>query len=594
MNLPLIDIVPRMRRMVSRPEAIRPVMAIAALCGVVEGLALAAMLPAISSLASGEPVWGLGVDGWLWVFAALAVVSFAVNYWQSQRAYGVALDFLRSIHRLIGDQVARQPLGWFARPLAGRLSRMVSRELMQAGEIYAHMFGPMISHLSAAVVVVVAAWLWSPLLGLILTLAAPVFVVITLISTAFMRRGRAGHEPEEVNLANRIVEYAQCQGALRSCGRSDDFVPLHDALGRTLRAQRRAQWIESVGMLLSGMVTQGVIVALIAVTGTLAVTGSLQPIPALAFIGLALRFTSTLSTITESAMSLESRRPLIDAIDEVLTAAPLPEPASPGTLSEPGSIALDRVTFAYAPGGEPVLRDVSLSVPAGSMVALVGPSGSGKTTIARLVSRFYDADGGTVRVGGLPVTEQTGEQLMAQLSMVFQDVYLFDDSLEANVAVGREDASPGEVREAADLAGVTEIAERLPDGWASRVGEGGRALSGGERQRVAIARALLKRSPIVLLDEATSALDVENEANVIAAIERLRAQATILVIAHRLDTIAAADRIVALDDDGTVEAQGTHEELLAAGGTYARFWDRLHRAQGWRLEASGTRIDGDA
>ncbi|MGC4154793.1 MAG: ABC transporter ATP-binding protein [Propionicimonas sp.] len=586
MSLPLIDIVPRMKRMVSRPEAIRPVMLVAALCGVIEGLALAAMLPAISSLASDQPVWGLAIGGWLVVFALLAAVSFGVNYWQNQRSYGVALDFLYSIHRLIGDRVSRQPLGWFARPLAGRLSRMVSTELMQAGEIYAHMFGPMVSRSSAAAVVVVAAWFWNPLLGLILTVAIPVFVIITLVSTAFMRRGRAVHEPQEVNLANRIVEYAQCQGALRSCGRSDDFAPLNEALENTYRAKRRAQWIETVGMLLSGMVTQGVIVALIGVTGTLAVAGSLQPIPALAFIGLALRFTSTLSAITESAMSLESRRPLLDAIDEVLTAEPLPEPAEPEPLSAPGTVEFRNVTFGYAPG-EKVLKEVSLSVPAGSMVALVGPSGSGKTTIARLVSRFYDADHGTVLVGGQPVTGQTSEQLMGQLSMVFQDVYLFDDTLEANVAVGCEGASRAEIRQAADLAGVTEIAERLPDGWEARVGEGGRALSGGERQRVAVARALLKKSPIVLLDEATSALDIENEANIVAAIEQLRRQATILIIAHRLDTISAADQIVALDEDGGVEAQGTHDELLAAGGTYARFWDRLHRAQGWQLTASG-------
>jgi len=586
MNLPLLDIVPRMKRMISEPEALRPAMTLAAASGVVEGVSLAALLPAISSLASGDPVWGLGVGAWLVAFAFLAAVSFGLNYWQAQRTYAVALDFLYSIHRLVGDQVSKQPLGWFARPLSGRLSRMVSTELMQAGEIYAHMFGPLVSKVTSAFVIMVAAWFWNPLLGLVLTVAIPVFAVITLASTALMRRGARIHEPEEVSLANRIVEFAQCQGALRSCGRSDDFDPLDAALEDTRAARNRAQWIETAGMVLSGMLTQGVIVVLITVTGSLAVSGSLDPIPALAFIGLALRFTSTLSAITEGAMSLESRRPLLDAIDEVLTAEPLPEPESSDLPTAPGAVELDGVTFAYAPGAEPVLRDVSLSVPAGSMVALVGPSGSGKTTIARLVSRFYDADAGRVSVGGLPVTEQTTEQLMGQLSMVFQDVYLFDDTLHANVAVGREGAGVEEVREAADLAGVTEIAERLPDGWESRVGEGGRALSGGERQRVAIARALLKRSPIVLLDEATSALDVENEANIVAAIEQLRAQATVLIIAHRLDTIAAADQIVALTDDGRVEAQGTHEELLAAGGTYARFWDRLHRAQGWRLADS--------
>ena len=583
MNLPLIDIIPRLKRMISKPESLRPAIAMAALCGLAEGLALAALLPAISSLASGTPVWGMGIAGWLWTFAVLAAASFGLNYLQSTTTYAIALDFLYSIHRLIGDQVSKQPLGWFARPLSGRLSRMVSSELMMAGEIFAHMIGPLISRLTSASVIVIAAWFWDPLLGLVLTISAPIFVLITLASTYFMRRGSDIHEPQEINLANRIVEYAQCQGALRSCGRSEDFVPLSTALDDTRAAKVRAQWIESLGLVLSGVVTQVVVVALIAVTGSLAVSGALEPIPALAFIGLALRFTSTLSSITEAAMAAESRRPLLDAIDDVLTSAPLPEPSQPAELPTRGTVEFDDVTFRYKNDIAPVLQNVSLRVPAGNMVALVGPSGAGKTTIARLVSRFYDVESGTVKVGGTPVTEQTSEQLMAQLSMVFQDVYLFDDTLEENIAIGREGASHEEIREAAAVAGVTEIAERLPDGWASRVGEGGRALSGGERQRVAIARALLKQSPIVLLDEATSALDLENEANIVAAIERLRQHATVLIIAHRLDTIAAADQIVSLDENGGVEAQGTHEELLAAGGTYAKFWDRLHSAQGWQL-----------
>ncbi len=582
-NLPLLDIVPRVKRMLSRPSAVNGVIAVSVLAGLTEGLALAALLPAISALAQDGPVWGLGLGGWLWVLAVLAAASFAVNYLSARRAYAAAMDFLVSIHRLVGDQVAKQPLGWFARPLAGALSRIVSTELMMAGEILAHMFTPIVSRGVAAVVVIVAAWLWSPALGLVLTIAVPVFVAITLVSTALMRKGRAVHEPEETVLANRIVEYAQSQGALRSCGRSDDFTPLTRAMDTATAAKKRALWYETAGALTSGMVTQGVIVVLITITGTLAVAGELAPISALAFIGLALRFTTTLSDITSSAIALESRRPLLDQIDEILTAVPLPEPGAPSDLPEPGAVALEDVDFRYTPDGPPVLRGVSLRVPPRTMVALVGPSGSGKTTVAKLISRFYDVEAGRVLVGGVPVTEQTTEQLMGQLSPVFQDVYLFDDTLQANIAVGREDATEEQIRAAGETAGVGEIARRLPDGWAARVGEGGRALSGGERQRVAIARALLKDAPIVLLDEATSALDVENEANIVAAVQELRRDATVLIIAHRLDTIAHADLIVALDADGSVEAIGTHDELLAAGGTYAAYWEHLRTAQGWRL-----------
>lgn len=582
MKLPLIDIVPRMRRMLSRPEAMTPALLVSAFAGLLEGLALSALLPAISSLATDHAWWGLTTPGWLVVFAVLAVCSFGLNYVKDQWNYRVAMDFLRSIHRLVGDRVSRQPLGWFARPLAGRLSRTVSSELMSTGEIFAHMIGPLVSRITTAAVVIVVAWFWNPWLGLILTLSVPVFIVITLCSTALARKGGRIHEPDEEELADRIVEYSQCQGALRSCGRSEDFSPLTAALDNALSSKRRSLWIETLGLVLSGAFTQVVIVALIAVTGTLAVDGTLAPVPALAFIGLALQFTSTLSAITEGAMTLETRRPLLNHIDEVLTAEPLAEPDAPADLPEPGAIELRDVTFGYSPDA-PVLRDLSFEVPAGSMVALVGPSGSGKTTVEKLISRFYDTDSGEVLVGGVPVTRQTTEQLMAQLSMVFQDVYLFDDTLEANIAVGREDATTNEIRHAADLAGVTEIAGRLPGGWTTPVGEGGRALSGGERQRVAIARALLKKAPIVLLDEATSALDVENEAHIVASVEALRKEATLLVIAHRLDTIAGADRILMLTGDGRIESQGTHAELLAADGTYARFWDRLHNAQGWSL-----------
>ncbi|MEO3789209.1 ATP-binding cassette domain-containing protein [Nonomuraea sp. B10E15] len=229
-----------------------------------------------------------------------------------------------------------------------------------------------------------------------------------------------------------------------------------------------------------------------------------------------------------------------------------------------------------------MLRDVSFTVAPRTVTALVGPSGSGKTTLTRLIARFWDADSGVVRVSGNDVRDYAPEDLMAQLSIVFQDVYLFEGTLEDNIRIGRPEATGEEVREAGRLARVDEIAERLPGGWQARIGEAGATLSGGERQRVSIARAMLKDAPIVLLDEATAALDPENESALIDALATLARDRTLLVIAHRLTTIAAADQIVMLEDGAVVE-RGTHRELLDLDGRYAAFWTERTRARGWRL-----------
>lgn len=229
----------------------------------------------------------------------------------------------------------------------------------------------------------------------------------------------------------------------------------------------------------------------------------------------------------------------------------------------PCDVVLDHVSFGYTPGRE-VIHDLSLRLPAGSVTALVGPSGSGKSTIARLVARFWDASSGSASVGGVDVRAVRVETLMERVSMVFQDVCLFDTTIEEIVRIGRPGASEAQAREAAEREGPDEVVERLPHGWNTRVGEGGSALSGDERQRVAIARAFLKDAPVLLLDEVTSALDGANEAAVTRAMEELGRGRTVLVIAHRLSTIRRADRIVGLAD-GAVEAAGTHEGALRNG-----------------------------
>ncbi|MDN5964244.1 MAG: ABC transporter ATP-binding protein/permease, partial [Actinomyces sp.] len=481
------NVLRRYARLISeptRPLLTTPLLA-NALSGVLRGVSLVVLLPASVALSTGESAWGLDIRGWVLLLAVLALLGGVIEYRNAITGYTVALDLIQTVHTRLGNRMAALPLGWFRSSSSGRLSRLVSKELLQLGESVAHMLAPVVPNAASAIVMVVGGWLWDWRLGLVLTVAVPLYWGVLRLARRALDRGKAVSEPAERELGDRIVEFARCQGALRSCGRGSSFVPLQEANAASLLAQRRDLWWGILANLLHGMAGQLIVVALIVLAARLALGDALGPVQTIAFIGLSLRFTQTLEEIGGKVVAVEERQPMLDHVDEILDAAVLPEPTVPAVLSAPGTIELDHVDFYYE-ASTPVLRDVSLTVPAGSMCALVGPSGSGKSTIAKLIARFYDVDAGTVEVGGVDVRDQPVEQLMSQLSMVFQDVYLFDETLEENIRIGRPEASDQEIREAARLAGVTEIVDRLPAGWRTRVGEGGRALSGGERQRVSV------------------------------------------------------------------------------------------------------------
>ena len=586
----MLDLIPRLREPLSEQGRADFVQATVLSCvvGAVRGVSLVAFIPAAIALTSGAPAWGMSLGSWLVVLALCALTSFVVEYLLAMRSYSVAFDFLSNMHRAIGDKVASLPLGSFRADTAGKTSRLVSRELMVLGEIFAHMYSPLIAAIVTSATMLVGIAAFSPVLGVVCLVAIPIVGGGVWVARRCLQSGAALKEPPARELSHRIVEYATKQGALRACGRSASYEPLQRAEDAYGVAARRSLMRETVGQIVNGMAAQLVVVTLICAMGWLAVAGSVSPVEAIVSIGLLLRFTQILVDIGTLTSAFETRRPVLDLSHEILSAPELPAPkgvrrADEAPASSGSSVSLEEVSFSYE-ADHPVLQGVSFRVEPETMTAIVGPSGCGKTTIARLIARFYDVDAGRVLVGGGDVRDWDTADLMAQLSLVFQDVYLFDDTLEANVRVGNPDATRADIEEAARLSGVDEIVERLPLGWDTPVGEGGRALSGGERQRVSIARALLKAAPIVLFDEATSALDPENESRITDAMAALRRDATLIVIAHKLNTITAADQIVVLDEDGRIAQTGTHAELYSQeSGQYRAFWDARSRASGWSL-----------
>lgn len=552
----------------------------ATLYGVVQGLSVSLLLPIARSLATAD--WE-GAWRWIGALAIGAVLCGVLQYRQAMLGFNVALVLMRTMHLNLGDHLVRLPLGWFAGK-TGSVSQVAAKGTIAVGSAAAHLMTPVVVGIVAPATVTVCVLVLDWHIGIALALAAPLLATTSRFAARMIARSEQTTHTAAAAVSDRVIEFARCQPVLRAFGRTrgEGYRPLADALKIQDRAVRRSL-VESVtGLAVSGIAIQLVFTMLVVLAAVLALGGALTSIDLLALLGIASRFIQPLAEVAEYGGPVRQARGELTRIQEILNTRPLPDPTSSAALTDPGRIELEQVSFGYEPD-TPVIDDVSFTVAPRSMTALVGPSGSGKTTITRLIARFSDVDSGVVRVGDVDVRDQTTADLMRQLALVFQDVYLFDDTLRENIRIGNLDATEQQIDEAARLAGVTAIAERLPDGWGSRVGEAGSALSGGERQRVSIARAILKRASVVLLDEATAALDPENERYVQRTLETLRESSTLLVIAHKLTTITRADQIIVLDDHGHVAETGTHTELLERGGRYAVFWNERTAAAGWRL-----------
>ncbi|MEM7338714.1 MAG: ABC transporter ATP-binding protein [Actinomycetota bacterium] len=545
----------------------------------ISGIGFVLLVPTLDALLEGDT--GQATQ-WLLAMVVVLVAWAIVAYWSKAKGFYVGSTVSRALHRRVGNHVVQLPLGWFEPAKLGTMGVLASRGVVDVMGVPAHLARALVVAVVTPLTVVLAmfAFEWRLALAALATLPA---LALTARLTGWLV-GRADHRSHhaQAEATSRVVEFSTHQPVLRAFGRSIEGDERLEAALTEQRDAGRALLVSAVPGFIGFLVAVQLSFAAIFIVGVvLALGGEIEVALLVALLVLAARFVEPLIIAADLMGALRIAENSLDRFSELLADEPLPEPASP-QIPASNALAFSSVRFGYQPD-TPVLTDVSFTADQGTVTALVGPSGSGKTTITRLIARFWDVDAGSVTIGDVDVRMITTEQLMARLSLVFQDVYLFEGTIMENIRLGRPGATDLEVIEAAAAAQVTEIVDRLPDGWYSQVGEGGTNLSGGERQRVSIARAILKDAPIVLLDEATAALDPANETLVSEALRALAADKTVLVIAHRLSTVQNADQILVLDGGRIVET-GTHDELIGIDdGRYRSFWERRASAAGWRL-----------
>ena len=478
----------------------------------------------------------------------------------------------------LAEHLRKLSLGFLSRRDPGDLSSMLITDFMMAETGISHH----LPQLMGAVVMPVLAfasliWIdWR--MAVSMFAALPLAMLVLWASTGVQRKLSGRQIQAKINAGNRLEEYLQGIRVMKAYNLlGDRFVRLRDAFAQLRRACIRQEALLGPFVLLSITLVRAGLTLMVLCGTYLLLGGELSILVFVLFLVVGSRvfdpLTSALTNFTEF-------RYFSIAGGRILTL--MNEPEMKGERQSPaaGDIRFEHVSFAYQ--DKEVLHDITVTLPKNSLTALVGPSGSGKSTLMKLCARFYDPQKGHIYFNDVPMNEINPEILMSHISMVFQDVYLFQDTIRNNIRFGKTDATDEEIIAAARKACCHDFIMRLPQGYDTMVGEGGCTLSGGEKQRISIARAILKDAPVILLDEATASLDPENEVEVQKAIDTLIKGRTVIAIAHRLKTIKNADRIIVLDN-GRMQEEGTHDELLRKQGLYAHLWEIQESISGWKL-----------
>ena len=520
---------------------------------------------------------GIGLVG---VVAAQVIVHYLCDRLQSAAGYMIFTDKRMEL----GGHLRKLPMGYFTSGNIGKISSVLSTDMVFIEEIAMSTLGNMMSYMLSALILLVFMFFLDWRLGL----AAAAVTLLACFTAKGMNKvslkEAACRQDQSEHLTDAVLSFAEGISVIKSynlIGEKSEELTGNFRRSRdtsTAFERKMTPWTRGLNILYAVGIA-----AIFALSVWLQQSGSLSLPYLLGVLLFVFDLFSPLKALYGEASRLTVMNAALDRIEAVLNETELPDKGTahiPNESSGSPEICFDNVTFAYQ--DKEVLHNISFSMQKNTMTALVGPSGGGKSTIVNLLARLWDVKSGKVTIRSTDIRDVPLAELMEQISMVFQRVYLFQDTIYNNISMGKPDATEEEVYEAAKKARCYDFIMALPDGFQTVIGEGGATLSGGEKQRISIARCILKDAPIVILDEATASVDTDNESYIQEAINELVKGKTLLVIAHRLNTIRQADQILVISD-GRISEQGTHDELMAKAGIYQDFVNIRKKSSGWSL-----------
>ena len=555
------------------------------ICGFLESmfglLPIAAVFLVLIELQNGQPItgqtWGIVIG----LIAGGLILRMIFKYLVYRLQSTAGFEFVARERIALGDRLRNVPMGFFHDNSVGDITATVTTDLNFLENYSMHILDKVTTGVLSMIVMAgcILAFDWR--IGLI-------FVAGILLSfpiySHMQKKGKALSAKRQKIQSEAVaatLEYVQGISVVKSFNMCDkNLSDIEDAYESNAAASYGVERVFTPLNMTYSMVFRISACMIMLCAGILAVGGDLSFANLAVILIASFTIFNPIEVMGQMTTMIRTMDAALDRVERIKQAKKIDENGRDIPLDS-FDIGFEHVSFAYE-NGNPILKDVSFSIPQGSMTAIVGPSGGGKTTITRLIARFWDVQEGSITIGGHDVKEFTCDSLLKNMSMVFQNVYLFHDTIENNIKFGCPDATHEQVVEAAKKACCHDFISALPQGYDTVIGEGGSTLSGGEKQRIFIARAMLKDSPIILLDEATASVDPENEVHLQQAISALVKNKTLIVIAHRLSTIRDADQILVVDNGKIVE-KGVHAELIQQKGIYQKFWNIRQKARNWKL-----------